>query len=91
MVAQFLLEALCCFIVEFATAGAAAGLSASNPLTDLSTSENRRPDSRSSRCAVDGCNTLSFRSTDYCWRHQDETASAQESEADTNWWEEKTE
>ena len=91
MVAQFLLEALCCFILEFGIAGGTAALSSSNPLTDLSASENRRLNSRSPKCAVDGCNTLTFRSTDYCWKHQDEPPLDPEPdpEQESNWWEEK--
>jgi len=40
-------------------------------------------------CSHDDCFALTFRSTDYCWRHQDETPLEPESEA--NWWEEQTE
>ncbi|MBJ36379.1 MAG: hypothetical protein CMB68_03300 [Euryarchaeota archaeon] len=99
-----LIELLCCFLdLGFAVAGGGAALSASNPLTDLSelsASENRRLNSRSPRnqtkqlfnCAVDGCNTLTFRSTDYCWKHQDEPPLDPEPdpEQESNWWEEKT-
>ena len=46
-------------------------------------------------CALDGCRTLTYRSTDYCWRHQDtaptepEPEAEPDSEADTEsgWWE----
>tara|TARA_B100000427_G_scaffold99952_1_gene82283 strand:+ start:373 stop:693 length:321 start_codon:yes stop_codon:yes gene_type:complete len=106
VVAQLLLEAFCCFIVEFGVAGGTAALSSSNPLTDLSelsTSENRKLNSRSPRnqtkqlfnCAVDGCYTLTFRTTDYCWKHQDEPPldpdPEPEPEQESNWWEEKIE
>ena len=44
-------------------------------------------------CSIENCKTLSFRSTDYCWKHQDHIApeSEPEPEAEGNWWEEKTE
>ena len=40
-------------------------------------------------CSIENCNTLSFRSTDYCWKHQDHIApeSEPEPEAEGNWWE----
>ena len=40
-------------------------------------------------CAVEGCNALTFRSTDYCWRHQDEPPldSEPDHEQEPNWWE----
>ena len=41
------------------------------------------------KCAVQGCNALTFRSTEYCWRHQDEPqlVSELDSEQEPNWWE----
>ena len=46
-------------------------------------------------CTLDGCRTLTYRSTDYCWKHQDtaptepEPEAEPDSEADTEsgWWE----
>jgi hypothetical protein len=40
-------------------------------------------------CSLDGCSALTFRSSDYCLRHQDQKPLEQE--ADANWWEEQTE
>ena len=74
---------------------------AQKPPTKLSTpapSGNRSKRLTESRdtlrnCSFDGCNALSFRSTDRCWRHQDEPPSdpepesEPEPEAEANWWE----
>ncbi|DAC28577.1 MAG TPA: hypothetical protein D7H74_05235, partial [Candidatus Poseidoniales archaeon] len=40
-------------------------------------------------CAVQGCNALTFRSTEYCWRHKDEPqlVSKPDSDQEPNWWE----
>ena len=86
-----LFELLCC-LLEFGASGAMAGglHSTTTPSTKLNSPDQRRA-KQLTTCALDGCHAISFRTTDYCWRHQDETASAQESDADTNWWEEKTE
>ena len=76
---------------------------AQKPPTKLSTSAStgnrskRLTESRNAlrNCSFDGCNALSFRTTDYCWKHQPETPSdpepEPEPEADANWWEEQTE
>ena len=86
-----LFELLCCLLDVGTSAALAGGLhSTTTPSTKLNTPDQRRA-KQLTTCALDGCHAISFRTTDYCWRHQDETASAQESEADTNWWEEKTE
>ena len=93
-----LFELLCCLLDIGSTAAMAGGLnSAMTPSTKLSTPtptgdrSKRLTESRNAlrNCSYDGCYALSFRSTDYCWRHQDETPS--EPEAEANWWEEKTE
>ena len=37
------------------------------------------------KCAMDNCNSLSFRNSEYCWRHQDRKGA----ETDVpSWWEE---
>ena len=54
-----------------------------------------RQNKLSQNCSREGCNALSFRSTDHCWRHQDESPSdpepEPEPEVEGNWWEEQTE
>ncbi|HJM13653.1 MAG TPA: hypothetical protein QF641_04090 [Candidatus Thalassarchaeaceae archaeon] len=36
-------------------------------------------------CAMEGCNSLTFRSTEYCWKHQDGKPHASDGRG---WWEE---
>jgi len=96
VVAQLLLEALCCFILEFGIAGGTAALSSSNPLTTPSTklsTPQQRQAKQATPCALDGCYALSFRTTDYCWKHQDEhqTEPEPDPEQEPNWWVEQTE
>jgi len=76
---------------------------AQKPPTKLSTSapsgnrSKRLTESRNAlrNCSFDGCNALSFRTTDYCWKHQPETPSEPEPEpepeAEGNWWEDQSE
>ena len=81
--------------------GESAVNTAQKPPTKLSTSAStgnrskRLTESRNTlrNCSFDGCYALSFRSTDYCWKHQSETPlePEPEPEAEANWWQEKTE
>ena len=70
----------------------------------IETSPTERQNKLSQNCSREGCNALSFRSTDHCWRHQDEPPppppppkkapppkSGPETEVEGNWWEEQTE
>ncbi len=115
MIANLIGE-LICSLFMWGILGGGVGESAVNtaqkPPTKLSTpapSGNRSKRLTESRdtlrnCSFDGCNALTFRSTDHCWRHQDEPPSdpdldqvvdswvpEPEPEAEANWWEEKTE
>ena len=57
----------------------------------LSPSERQALLSR--KCSVPGCNTGSFRMTDYCHKHQDHVSSntEPETEEEENWWEHEKE
>ena len=101
MVLPQLLAELICQGLLFGLFGGTG--SSSKPSTTLATPEHRRAQ-QARICAFDGCNALSFRSTDHCWRHQDEPPSdpdldqvvdswvpEPEPEAECNWWEEQTE
>jgi hypothetical protein len=74
------------------SAVAGAGNSLRQPKVKLSNHEELR-ERRARSCALDGCRTLTYRSTDYCWKHQDtaptEPEAESDSEADTEsgWWE----
>ncbi|SVD56184.1 uncharacterized protein METZ01_LOCUS409038 [marine metagenome] len=105
MIPQLIGELICSGLCHVLFAGLAGGDSAmknaQKPPTKLSTpapSGNRSKRLTESRdtlrnCSFDGCNALSFRSTDRCWRHQDEPPSdpepesEPEPEAEANWWE----
>ncbi len=100
MVLPQLLAELICQGLLFGLFGGTG--SSSKPSTTLATPQ-RRP-AQLGKCAHDGCNALTFRSTDHCWRHQDEPPSdldldqvvdelvpEPEPEAEANWWEDKSE
>ncbi len=40
------------------------------------------------KCNFEGCTSLSFRSTEYCWKHQDGKPHQTDKTAKSNWWEE---
>ena len=99
-----LFELLCCLLDIGSSAALVGGLnSAMTPSTKLSTPQQRRANQLRT-CATANCNALSFRNTDYCWKHQDEPPSdpdidqvvdelvpEPEPESEANWWEEQTE
>ena len=101
MIANLIAELFCSGLCHVLFAGLAGGDSAvknaQKPSTELRTSaptgdrSKRLTESRDTlrNCLHDDCFALTFRSSDYCWRHQDETPS--EPEAEANWWDEKTE
>ena len=104
MIANLIVELICQGLLwGIFGVGESAVNTAQKPPTKLSTpdpTDNRSKRLTESRnalrsCSYDGCNALTFRSTDHCWRHQDETPSdpepEPESEAEANWWEEQTE
>ena len=82
-----LFELLCC-LLEFGASGAMAGglHSTTTPSTKLNTPDQRRA-KQLTTCALDGCHALSFRTTDYCWKHQDERQLEPDPEQEPNWWE----
>jgi len=46
----------------------------------------QKPNSkRNSYCSIEGCNTLIFRNTDFCWKHQSEEKDVK-SQKGTGWW-----
>ncbi len=86
-----LFELLCCLLEAGASSAMAGGLhSVTTPSTKLSTPQQRQA-KQATPCALDGCHALSFRTTDYCWRHQDEPPldpePELEPEQESNWWE----
>ncbi len=92
---QFL-ELLCCMADLFAGGAALGGaVNAQNQSKAKLNSPEDRRGRRARSCALDDCRVLTFRSTDYCWKHQDATPPdpepEPEPEADANWWEEQTE
>ena len=105
MIANLIGELICGGLCHALFAGLAGGDSAvknaQKPSTELRTSppagnrSKRLTESRKTlrNCSFDGCHALSFRSTDYCWKHQPETPSdpEPEPEQEANWWEENTE
>ena len=100
MVVPQLLAELICHGFLFALFGGTG--TSSKPPTKISspakkqTRKIRTPDQRQSsqliNCAVEGCNALTFRSTEYCWRHQAEPQLAFEPdpEQEPNWWEDNS-
>jgi len=90
---QFL-ELLCCMADLFAGGAALGGaVNAQNQSKIKLSSPEERRGRRARSCALDGCRVLTFRSTDYCWKHQDATPTDPEPEPETesNWWEEQPE
>ena len=68
MVVQ-LLEVLCCLIDIFAVgATGASAIPAFGESKGPVTLANRH---RSKKCQFADCRSLTFRSTDYCWKHQE--------------------
>ena len=90
-----LIELVCCFLDLFVTVGATTeGI---NMLTrdkvSLDTNEPKTPQQRQAnqlrQCKLSRCNSLAFRTTDYCWKHQDHASSKSEPEPEENWWEDE--
>ena len=89
-----LIELLCCLLdAGFAVGGAGAAIPVTkNPATKLGqTKPTQRQSNQLINCALEGCDALSFRTTDYCWKHQDHRQSEPEPDQEYNWWEEKME
>jgi len=84
-----LIELLCCLLDVGASGALAGGLhSVTTPNTKLNTPQQRQA-KQVTPCALDGCYALSFRTTDFCWKHQDIPNPVTETEADANWWEDE--
>ena len=92
MVLPQILGELLCNGILFALLG--GGGSSSEPRTKKGYLVQKRP-AQIAQCAHDGCYALSFRTTDFCWKHQDETLPEPETEPEagleSGWWEEQTE
>ena len=94
MVGPALLEVFCCLLdVFFAGAAGAGALPAFGESKGPVTLSNQK---RSKKCEFDSCRSLTFRSTDYCWKHQE--GKPHESDGpwkpnseDSFWWEKKEE
>ncbi|MEE2629440.1 MAG: hypothetical protein VX492_01120 [Candidatus Thermoplasmatota archaeon] len=55
---------------------------ATGPFQDSPSARQRQ---QMDKCAMDHCNSLSFRNTDYCWKHQDAKRHVTDG---PGWWEE---
>ena len=94
MVVQ-LLEVFCCLRdVFFAGATGTTLLSEFGESKDPVTLENNK---RSKKCEFDSCRSLTFRSTDYCWKHQggepheSDGPTPIRNNGESSWWEPKDE
>ena len=85
---QLIAEIICQGMFLALFGGTAAS---SKPPTKISPPAQRRSN-QLIKCAVEGCNALAFRSTDYCWKHQDEPPldSEPNPEQESNWWEDNS-
>ena len=90
-----LLEVFCCLLEVFgATAAGAGALPAFGESKGPVTLSNHQ---RSKKCEFDSCRSLTFRSTDYCWKHQDGKPHESDgpvtipTNGETSWWESKDE
>ena len=88
-----LIEVFCCLVDIFAVG---AGASAIPALGESKGPVSLANNQRSNKCQFADCRSLTFRSTDYCWKHQD--GKPHESDGpwkpnagDSFWWEDKQE
>jgi hypothetical protein len=96
MIANLIGELICSGLF-YAAAADSAVKNAQKPSTELRTStptgnrSKRLIENRDAlrNCSHDGCSALTFRSSDYCLRHQDENPLESEPEAgsEPGWWE----
>jgi len=80
-----LLEVLGCLFLMFIEFWWLGAYGIAGSLTDEPTGLFK-PRDPSKKCEFDKCRSLSYRSTDYCWKHQ----GGKPHDSDyTNWWESK--
>jgi len=108
MVVQ-LLEVFCCLLEVFGATAAGAGAlpafgESKGPVTLSNHQRSKKCEfdscsnhQRSKKCEFDSCRSLTFRSTDYCWKHQDGKPHESDGPAtirtngEASWWESKDE
>ena len=101
MVVQ-LLEVFCCLLDVFGFFAGAAGAGALPAFGEskgrVTLADHQQSNSNESlRCEFDSCRSLTFRSTDYCWKHQDGKPHESDGPAtirtngEASWWESKDE
>tara|TARA_B100000676_G_C17753045_1_gene667575 strand:- start:367 stop:645 length:279 start_codon:yes stop_codon:yes gene_type:complete len=88
-----LLEVFCCLMDIFAVG---AGASAIPALGESKGPVSLANNQRSNKCQFADCRSLTFRSTDYCWKHQDgkpheSDGPLKPNAGDSFWWENKEE
>ena len=89
-----ILELVCCLFDLIFFAGAGAGLSAGGSNSPVSFDNSQTVKHRSQKCQFADCRSLTFRTTDYCWKHQDgkphESDGPWKPDAeDSFWWEDE--
>ena len=94
MVVQ-LLEVFCCLMDIFAVG--ATGASAIPAFGESKGPVSLANHQRSKKCQFANCRSLTFRSTDYCWKHQEGVSHDSDgpvtvpTTGDSSWWEPKAE
>ena len=89
-----LLELVCCLFDIIFYTGVGAGLSAGGSNSPVSFDNSQAVKFRSQKCQFADCRSLTFRTTDYCWKHQDgkphESDGPWKPDAeDSFWWEDE--
>ena len=94
MVVQ-LLEVFCCLMDIFAVG--ATGASAIPAFGESKGPVSLANHQRNKKCQFEDCRSLTFRSTDYCWKHQEGAPHNSDApvtvptNGDSSWWEPKDE
>ena len=90
-----ILDLVCCLSdLLFFGGGAGGALSARESNSTVSFDNSQTVKFRSQKCQFADCRSLTFRTTDYCWKHQDgkphESDGPWKPDAeDSFWWEDK--
>ena len=90
-----ILDLVCCLSdLLFFGGGAGGALSARGSNSPVSFDNSQTVKHRSQKCQFADCRSLTFRSTDYCWKHQEgkphESDGPRKPNAgDSVWWEDK--
>ena len=88
-----ILDLVCCLSdLLFFGGGAGGALSARGSNSPVSFDNSQTVKFRSQKCQFADCRSLTFRTTDYCWKHQDGTPHESDGPwkpdaEDSFWWE----